>query len=71
MSTIEDRNKRLDDLKEAVKTWAQKRRDQLTKQVARNKAILQGREGPDSLANNGTQTAESIVVDEINDFLTG
>lgn len=70
-STLEQRNKQLDALQDAAKKYAQEQIDALNKQVARNKQILRGRTGSDRLANSSVESASGLVVDTINDFLTG
>lgn len=66
-----ERNKRLDALAEATKSWADKRTTELQDKVASAKLILKGRTGSERLASSTTQAAEGFVVDEINAFLTG
>jgi hypothetical protein len=67
----EERDARLDALAEATKTWAVKKKADLTAQVTLCKKILKGRTGSDRLANASVTSVSSLVVDQINDFLTG
>lgn len=71
MSTQAERNARLDALAIAVKNHADKQRKNLRKRVAINKRILQGRTGSERLAQASVQASSDLVVDEINEFLTG
>lgn len=64
------RQARLDDLADAVKAFADKRRDELNQRVATAKKILKGRTGADRLAQAAAQGAQGLVVDAINDFLS-
>ena len=67
----EDRNARLDALGTAIQAWAKKRREVLNNQVAFSKRILKGRTGAERLNNAMVETANDLVVDQINEFLTG
>jgi hypothetical protein len=67
----EDRNARLDALGTAIQAWAKKRREVLNNQVAFSKRILKGRTGSERLNNAMVETANDLVVDQINQFLTG
>ena len=71
MATQEERNARLQQLATAVSEWATRRRTYLQKQVAFGKALLKGRTGAERLNNASVQTATNLVVDEIEQFLTG
>lgn len=71
MATQEERNARLQQLATATREWATKRRTYLQKQVALGKALLKGRTGSERLNNASVQTATGLVVDEIEQFLTG
>jgi hypothetical protein len=66
-----DRNARLDELGTAVSAWAKNRRDYLTQQVAFSKRLLKGRTGSERLNQASIESATSLVVDQINSFLTG
>jgi len=70
-ASTEDRNKRLDALGTAIQDWAKTRRDYLTKQVAFSKRLLKGRTGAERLNQATVDSATSLVVDQINSFLTG
>ncbi len=70
-ASIEDRNVRLDALSSAIKSWAKARRDQLNKQVAFSKRALKGRTGSERLNQATIESATDLVVDQINQFLTG
>ena len=67
----EDRDGRLDDLSIAVKAWASRRRKQLNEQVAFGKRLLRERTGGDRLNGTVTTNASAMLVDEIDQFLTG
>ena len=69
MATKAERDERLDVLVSATKAWAEARRDQLKKQVATSKKILQGRTGSERLAQASVQAAGLLVIQEIDDFL--
>ena len=71
MATQEERNARLEELSTATKEWAAKRRTYLQNQVAFGKKLLKGRTGSERLNNNSVQSATSLVVDEIEQFLNG
>lgn len=67
----EERNRRLDQLSGAVKSWAKRRRRQINDQVGFSKRLLRGRTGADRLNNTTVQQASDLLVDEIDQFLTG
>ncbi len=67
----EARNQRLDELQTAVEQWAEKKTKQLNDQVAFSKALLKGRTGSERLNNAVVTSATNLLVDELNDFLTG
>lgn len=67
----EDRDKRLDELADAVGAWAERRRKELNDQLGFCKRLLRGRTGAAGLANTVTQQATVLLVDEIDQFLTG
>lgn len=71
MATQEERNARLDVLAAAVKAWAKKERERLQEQATFAKKLLQGRTGAERLNNASTTTASQLLVDEIDQFLTG
>lgn len=71
MATTEERNARLDELGEAIQAWAKKRRKQLNQQVSFSKRLLKGRTGSERLAQASVESASSLTVDQINQFLTG
>lgn len=66
-----ERNARLDELAAAVKQWRDKRVLRLEDQVALGRKILRGRRGAQGLQNETTKQASALLVDEIEDFLTG
>jgi len=66
-----DRDARLDSLASATKDWAKARRDDLKKQAAFAKRLLKGRTGAERLNNNSVTSANQLLVDEIDQFLTG
>lgn len=71
MASVSQRNARLDELEQAVKQYAKAQRKQLTHRVDVSKRILRGRTGSDRLAQASVQQSTALVVDEINEFLTG
>jgi hypothetical protein len=66
-----DRNAVLDELATAVKQWRDNRRRQLEDQVSLSKTILKGRTGSQRLQNETVTQCSSLVIDEIEEFLTG
>ncbi len=71
MSSITERNARLDSLAQATREYAAQQRKQLKKRVDVSKRILQGRTGSERLAQASVQESASLVTAEIDDFLTG
>jgi hypothetical protein len=71
MATIAERNARLDALAEATKKYAAAQRAELNRRVDVCKRILQGRTGSERLAQSSVQQSTTLVVEQINDFLTG
>ncbi len=71
MSTVAERNARLDALEQAVRNYAAAQRKNLQKRVATSKKILRGRTGSERLAQASVEASSDLVVDEIEDFLTG
>lgn len=71
MATVAERNARLDTLQTAVQQYAKAQRATLNKQVARCKTILRGRTGSERLAQAAVQQGTTLVVQQINEFLTG
>lgn len=67
----EDRNARLDQLSTAIQAWATARRNYLNKQVDFSKKLLKGRTGSERLNQASVESATTLVVDQINSFLTG
>jgi hypothetical protein len=66
-----DRNERLDALGSAVTAWATARRAYLQKQVSFSKRLLKGRTGSERLNQASIESATTLTVEQINDFLTG
>ena len=66
-----DRNQRLDELSSAVSAWAERRRTQLNNQVSFGKRLLKGRTGAERLNSVSVQRASDLLVDELDQFLTG
>lgn len=71
MATQAERNARLEELSTATTEWAAKRRTYLQNQAAFGKKLLKGRTGSERLNNSSVQSATSLVVDEIEQFLNG
>lgn len=66
-----ERNAVLDELADAVKQWRDKRVLRLENQVDLAQKILKGRGGAQRLQNETTKQASALLVDEIEEFLTG
>jgi hypothetical protein len=66
-----ERDARLDELETATEEWAAKRKTYLENQAAIAKKLLKGRTGMERLNNQSVQKASSLLVDEINQFLSG
>ena len=71
IANAELRDQRLDNLADAVNTWADNKKARLEKEATLLKAILKGRTGSERLNNVTVQSANDLAVDEINDFLAG
>lgn len=71
MATIAERNARLDALVDATKQYAAAQRKELNNRVDVCKRILQGRTGSERLAQASVQQSVTLVVNQLNDFLTG
>lgn len=71
MPSATERNKRLDALERAAKAWASKRSSELKDRVTFNKKILQGRTGAERLARANVSAVSELLVEEIDQFLTG
>ena len=66
-----DRNKRLDLLKKAVDKWAKEETKRLEDEATFLESILKGRTGAGRLTKQNVADAQKLVVDEIDQFLTG
>lgn len=71
MSSIAERNARLDQLAAAARSWADSRTAELNNRVDSAKKILKGRTGSERLAQAAVGAASALVVSEIDDFLIG
>lgn len=71
MATKEERDARLDALQTATTEWAKAERKRLKDQVAFGKRLLKGRTGSERLNNASVTTAQELLVDEIDTFLSG
>lgn len=71
MASQDERNARLDKLKTATVEWANKEEERLKKESTLLKKILKGRTGQERLNNASTQAATELLVDELDQFLTG
>lgn len=71
MSTVAERNARLDALAKATTEYAEQQTKQLNRRVDVSKRILKGRTGSERLAQASVQQSSALVVTTINDFLTG
>jgi hypothetical protein len=67
--SVEERNKRLDELVTAVKEWADKRVARMEKNATRLKTVLKGRTGAERIAVHTASATTGVVVDTIEDFL--
>ena len=63
----EARDRRLDELSSAVTVWATRRRKALKDQIDFSKRLLRGR----GFKKTTTEKATSLLVDELDQFLTG
>ena len=70
MSSLDDRNARLDALIAATNSWAEQAQANINQRVATCRLILQGRTGSDSLAQSAVSATTDVVVDEIDQFLS-
>ena len=71
MATKKERDARLDSMGTATTEWATAERKRLKDQVALGKRLLKGRTGSERLNNASVTTAQELLVDEIDTFLTG
>jgi len=71
VATKEERDARLDAMGTATTEWATAERKRLNEQVAFGKRLLKGRTGSERLNNSSVTTAQELLVDEIDTFLTG
>lgn len=71
MASKAERDARLDELEAATKEWATNERKRLKAQVALSKKILRGRTGSERLNNTTVKAANELLVDEIDEYLTG
>jgi hypothetical protein len=65
------RDQRLDELSSAVSLWATRRREALSNQISLCKRLLNGRLGASRVSGSLNHTADNLLVDEIDEFLTG
>ena len=65
------RDSRLDELSSAVSLWATRRKKVLNDQTAFCKRLLNGRLGASRVSGSLNSTADNLLVDEIDQFLTG
>ena len=71
MASKEERDARLDALASAATAWASEERTRLQKQVASSKRLLKGRTGAERLNNASVVTANDLLIEEIDQYLTG
>jgi hypothetical protein len=67
----QERDVRLQALKTATVEWAARRTRYLNDQVTFARRILRGRTGAERLTSKAIGLASNLVVDEINQFMTG
>jgi len=65
------RDELLDALETAVTEWSDRRTQELQDEVAFLRSVFDGRTDGGRLADYVTQRASALVVDSINDLLTG
>ena len=66
-----EREARLVALEKATKEWALNSRQNLQKRVDLAKAILRGRTGSDRLSRSASSAVADLVVEKLDEFLTG
>ena len=71
MASQAERNARLDRLSTAADSWANKRKRELEAEARMLRTIMKGRTGSERLNNSTVSAASDLVVEEINQFLTG
>ncbi len=69
MSSVADRNARLDALVQATQEWATRQQSNINQTVATCKTILVGRTGSERLAQASVSAASDLVANSISDFL--
>jgi hypothetical protein len=65
------RDARLGELEKSVTKWATARRKYLNDQVSFGRRLLKGRTGAERLNDASVSSASELLVDEIEEFLTG
>jgi hypothetical protein len=65
------RDARLESLRTAIEQYAEKQRGHLENEVEFAKRILKGRPGSEGLNNESVTAASDLVVDELDEFLSG
>ena len=65
------RDARLGELDKSVTKWATARRKYLNDQVSFGRRLLKGRTGAERLNDASVSSASELLVDEIEEFLTG
>lgn len=70
-SQKDERDARLDRLKQALDEWHSKETQRLEDEATFLKSVLRGRTGSDRLSRQNTAQAEVLVVDDITSFLAG
>lgn len=66
-----DRDKRLDELKSATVSWADKEIKRYEDEAAFLRSILKGRTGAGRLTNQNVADSSKLVVDDVAAFLEG
>lgn len=67
----EDRDAKLDRLKEAFDDWYDREKSRLEDEATYLKSVLRGRTGSERLAQENTAEAEVLVTNDIESFLAG
>lgn len=67
----EERDAKLDRLKEAFDDWYDREKSRLEDEATYLKSVLRGRTGSERLAQENTTEAEVLVTNDIESFLAG
>lgn len=70
-SSIDARNRILDELKDALEEWHEAETKRIDDEVTFVKSVLRGRTGSERLARSNTEEARILVINDIGSFLAG